>query len=715
MALNQSIRGSRRKMPVRDAFLPMACRADAGALRRSDPGQVAGGWRSVEPAVQTIQLRARGKESALRSTVLYIDDVPELPPRASAVLENVDFTLVHVRDPREAADRLRREPPALVLIEVLREDCDGFELIEQILSAPDTARIPVVVLTRGERSPELYGRALELGVREFLCKPVLEAQVLSAVLEFGQQAPAAEKSPRKAEPVDAPESGDLATRPVPELFARLHRIGATGTLRLTQGEATRAVQFRNGSPVAVRAPRPRETFEEYALRTGWIKQEQYETAIEHQLGGLCDPRAALEAMEALSASQAEQVAQEQAREALLALFHWDAGGYEFQPKERIAAGECLSLDWDPAVALLEGVRRACPAGVVRAALAARSTSCAFAGPDLGSTLELVEAPPEQHAKLAALAGERTLAEEIAAAKLDPRLLYGLVLLGAVELDAPVLELTEALEVEAVPAVAAPDARAPAPAAPAPRPVPAVPAPSVGEVSAWLEALWERAKSQDDFELFGIEAETRDADVQRAYRELIGSFPPIPPDLDELAGRVRSRIDRAYGRVKSKELRAAFASLRKSSAKRQPAERKGSRAVEAEQHFRKGLERLAANDPVGGVEAFGMAVHLDPDQGDYVAHLGYALYRSKPESDVIRREALEHIAKGVKLAPDQVTPLLFLGRVFRETGAPASAAKVFRKALALSPDHHEVLQELCLVQIDPRQRKKKGLLDRLRGD
>ena len=119
--------------------------------------------------------------------------------------------------------------------------------------------------------------------------------------------------------------------------------------------------------------------------------------------------------------------------------------------------------------------------------------------------------------------------------------------------------------------------------------------------------------------------------------------------------------------------------------------------------------------MGAIEALGMAVHLDPDQGDYVAHLGYALYRSKPDSDVIRREALEHIAKGVKLAPDQVTPLFFLGRVFRETGAAASAAKVLRKALALSPDHHEVLHELCLVQMDGPQRKKKGLLGRLRGD
>jgi tetratricopeptide (TPR) repeat protein len=239
----------------------------------------------------------------------------------------------------------------------------------------------------------------------------------------------------------------------------------------------------------------------------------------------------------------------------------------------------------------------------------------------------------------------------------------------VELDAtPVLELTDAVDpeptvapsVEPPPELTVPEPRPVAPvriverarvASPAPATSPAAAsAPAGGDVGAWLEALWERAKTQDDF-----------------------------------GGR-------------------------------RPAAREESRSVQAEGHFRKGQERLAAGDPVGAVEALGLAVHLDPNQGDYVAHLGYALYRSKPGSDVIRKEALEHIAKGVKLAPDQVTPLLFLGRVFRETGAAASAAKVFRKALALSPEHHEILQELCLVQVDPPKSKKKGgLLGRLRGD
>ena len=94
-------------------------------------------------------------------TVLYIDDAPQLPARTRAVLTSVDFALVHPGDPAQALRWVHDEPPALVLIEVLLDACDGFELIEQIASTPAGGEVPVVIVTRGERSPELYGRALE--------------------------------------------------------------------------------------------------------------------------------------------------------------------------------------------------------------------------------------------------------------------------------------------------------------------------------------------------------------------------------------------------------------------------------------------------------------------------------------------------------------------------------------------------------------------------
>ena len=92
----------------------------------------------------------------------------------------------------------------------------------------------------------------------------------------------------------------------------------------------------------------------------------------------------------------------------------------------------------------------------------------------------------------------------------------------------------------------------------------------------------------------------------------------------------------------------------------------------------------------------------------------ALYRSNPGNSVIRREALEHVAKGVKLAPDREKPLLFLGRIFREVGDAAMARKVLRRALKIHPDSPAVVQEICLIDMDDPRATGKSLLDRLRG-
>jgi tetratricopeptide (TPR) repeat protein len=116
--------------------------------------------------------------------------------------------------------------------------------------------------------------------------------------------------------------------------------------------------------------------------------------------------------------------------------------------------------------------------------------------------------------------------------------------------------------------------------------------------------------------------------------------------------------------------------------------------------------------VKAVEAFGMAAHLDPAQGDYSAHLGYALHLTRPKNELVRREALEHIAKGIKLAPDSWKPLVFLGRVFRAAGEPDNARKVLRRALKIQPDCHAALQELRLLGQPEMPEKPRGLLERL---
>jgi len=107
----------------------------------------------------------------------------------------------------------------------------------------------------------------------------------------------------------------------------------------------------------------------------------------------------------------------------------------------------------------------------------------------------------------------------------------------------------------------------------------------------------------------------------------------------------------------------------------------------------------------------MSTHLDPEEGEYISHLGWALYLKEPDEEVVRREALEQIARGVKLSPKRALPYVYLGRIFKAIDDAEHARKMFRKATKVDPDCHPALQELRLLEM--REQKSKGLLGRLR--
>ena len=71
-----------------------------------------------------------------------------------------------------------------------------------------------------------------------------------------------------------------------------------------------------------------------------------------------------------------------------------------------------------------------------------------------------------------------------------------------------------------------------------------------------------------------------------------------------------------------------------------------------------------------------------------------------------------MAKGVKLSPGREKPLLFLARIFRESGESATATKVLRRALKLSPDNPALVQEMCLIQ-GTSKRSNRRFLERFR--
>lgn len=88
-----------------------------------------------------------------------------------------------VRVAADAADGIRyilAEAPDLILSDIAMPYLDGMELLRALRSDPLTMRIPVIFLT-GRDDDDTLVKARELGVDDFLTKPIQVEDLLSAI------------------------------------------------------------------------------------------------------------------------------------------------------------------------------------------------------------------------------------------------------------------------------------------------------------------------------------------------------------------------------------------------------------------------------------------------------------------------------------------------------------------------------------------------------
>ena len=96
-------------------------------------------------------------------------------------LEAFGFDVVPANNGAEAIDLARRNPPDLVLMDIMMPEVDGFEATRRLRGFPETRDIPIITLTamEGARS-----RALEAGADDFLAKPINSGQLLEKVRDW---------------------------------------------------------------------------------------------------------------------------------------------------------------------------------------------------------------------------------------------------------------------------------------------------------------------------------------------------------------------------------------------------------------------------------------------------------------------------------------------------------------------------------------------------
>lgn len=137
------------------------------------------------------------------------------------------------------------------------------------------------------------------------------------------------------------------------ILARLHRIGATGRLFVTQGDIEKSIFFENGEPILVNSNREDELLGFFLLQRRIINQKELEEGLARlsEWGGRLGD--ALVAIGAIPAHEIFQHLSEQMREKILEVFSWGQGQYGyFENQQPQTHGYPLGID--TAATIVEG-------------------------------------------------------------------------------------------------------------------------------------------------------------------------------------------------------------------------------------------------------------------------------------------------------------------------------------------------------------------------
>lgn len=119
-------------------------------------------------------------EETQKPKVLVVDDNFQNLELILAYLEDVDCESLSATGGQEALEMIQKDPPDLVLLDVMMPKISGFEVCRRIKNNPETAGIPVIMVTALSEMGDIE-RAINSGTDDFLSKPVNKWELLARV------------------------------------------------------------------------------------------------------------------------------------------------------------------------------------------------------------------------------------------------------------------------------------------------------------------------------------------------------------------------------------------------------------------------------------------------------------------------------------------------------------------------------------------------------
>jgi len=119
----------------------------------------------LDAALERLGL-GRTDEAGEPRTILVVDDDPHAVELAMAYLRSFPFKVLQASGGAEGISMAKTHLPSLIILDLMMPEVSGFEVVEALAAHPETAKIPIIVLTAklltAEDQHALNGRVTQI-------------------------------------------------------------------------------------------------------------------------------------------------------------------------------------------------------------------------------------------------------------------------------------------------------------------------------------------------------------------------------------------------------------------------------------------------------------------------------------------------------------------------------------------------------------------------
>jgi class 3 adenylate cyclase len=112
--------------------------------------------------------------------ILAVDDNKSNLRMLNSMLASEDYDIIEAHDGEEALALVPEVAPDLIITDVIMPKMDGFKLVEALRADPESAPIPVLMVT-SLHELKIKLRGLEVGADDFLSKPFISVELRARV------------------------------------------------------------------------------------------------------------------------------------------------------------------------------------------------------------------------------------------------------------------------------------------------------------------------------------------------------------------------------------------------------------------------------------------------------------------------------------------------------------------------------------------------------